>query len=140
MRDGGFATRIGWRTRATLMGGGQRGLGLPLTGTDPTDFFDARAALQGSRPLEFIDHLAIAVLDKALRDFRLYARTSHPRRSLFWENARAFLFDADAEAEWPLTFERICDRFGIELVAARAALRAGQGSSRRIRLRGSRAA
>jgi hypothetical protein len=107
-------------------------------GIDPTDLFDARAVLEPGRPLEVLDHLMIAVVDHALREYRLHGRSAHPRRQAWFENARAFLFDADADADWPITFERACDRFGVDVDAARAAIVAKRGSRRRVRLRSRR--
>ena len=135
MRGGGWTVGISSTTQAIIGGGGPRNLSLPQGGPDPTDFFDARAALERGRPLEPLDHVAVAVLELALRDVRLYARTTNPKRRAWYENARAFLFDTDADEDWPLTFERICERFGIEIEAARAAIGARRGSVRRVRLR-----
>lgn len=138
---GGLFAVVGMRTqRAAFAGGGQRRLGLPEGGADPTDTYDARAALGITRPVGPLDYLSVAIVDKALRDIRMYEASEHPKRRVWFESARAFLFDDDIDSDWPLTFARICERFDFDVDVAREAIRAQRGSRKRARFNVLRAA
>lgn len=103
---------------STLRSGGQRALGLPDAGPDPTDAVATLEAFRARRR-ELVPErrLVLAVFMAALDDLRRYPVTAKPY-------AAAWRWLMSNDERWPLAFRPMCDVLELDAGAVRARLRA----------------
>lgn len=98
-----------------------------LVGPEPTNRDIFRSAW-GGRQLKPPERLAMAVFEAALYEYAENCRTQGQSAERL--TAEAWAYFCSEDRAWPYSAQNVCDYFGLELSAVRAALRAGRVPTR----------